>query len=92
VASEQSDRLNRDDWEKSIKEAKVRIGLYSHLRRRRRRRRKRLECEYNHFLLSNVEVLHVWSFTSEAKGRQIRRMFDTIQFRMFCSLASYQKT
>jgi hypothetical protein len=28
----------RDDWEKSIKEAKVRIGLKSHLRRRRRRR------------------------------------------------------
>jgi hypothetical protein len=31
-----------DDWEKSIKEAKVLIGLKSHLRRRRRRRRRML--------------------------------------------------
>jgi hypothetical protein len=30
----------RDDWEKSIKEAKCRIGLEGHLRRRRRRRRR----------------------------------------------------
>jgi hypothetical protein len=28
--------LHRDEWQRSIKEAKVRIGLYSHLRRRRR--------------------------------------------------------
>jgi hypothetical protein len=28
----------RADWEKSIREAKVRFGLYCHLRRRRRRR------------------------------------------------------
>jgi hypothetical protein len=28
--------VNRDDWEKSIKEAKVGIGLWNHLRRRRR--------------------------------------------------------
>jgi hypothetical protein len=34
-------RSIRDDWEKSVKEAKVRIGMYSHLRRRRRRRRRR---------------------------------------------------
>jgi hypothetical protein len=35
--------MDRDDWEKSIKEVKVRIGLYSHLRRRRRRRRRIFE-------------------------------------------------
>jgi hypothetical protein len=32
---------NRGDWEKSIKEAKVPIGLLCHLRRRRRRRRRK---------------------------------------------------
>jgi hypothetical protein len=36
---------NRADWEKSIKEAKVRIGLQCHLRSRRRRRRRRRRRE-----------------------------------------------
>jgi hypothetical protein len=31
---------NRADWEKSIKQVKVRIGLYCLLRRKRRRRRR----------------------------------------------------
>jgi hypothetical protein len=30
---------NRADWEKSFKETKARIGLYSHVKRRKRRRR-----------------------------------------------------
>jgi hypothetical protein len=35
----------RADWEKTIKDAKVLIGLQCHLRRRRRRRRRRKEKE-----------------------------------------------
>jgi hypothetical protein len=33
-------KINRADWEKSITEAKVRSGLWCHLRRRKRRRRE----------------------------------------------------
>jgi hypothetical protein len=36
----------RDNWEESIREAKVCIGLQSHLRRRRRRRRRQWTLLY----------------------------------------------
>ena len=35
---------NVDDWQKSVKEAKVHIGLYCQKRRRRRRRRRECNC------------------------------------------------